>query len=287
MRNYEIATAEQKDILYEKQKRRLVWVDEFDGKELDSSKWSFLKTMSNPDIIYINDPRHARLEDSMLHMQFHKDKGGLTNCFGIVSKKNMIFKYGYLEIRAKLPFRHGAWPSFWLLTNTPFHNEKIGYIVEIDIFEVFSSTNRISGNIHKWGHNGIHEMLPGEEDVNGRHYIFEDAENLSNEFHNYGFSWDKQYMRWFVDGKCYYEFRIDDQSSFKSNDFDNVDGFHEPAYIVFNNEVFTEGLSWYPEGAAINKDDEFPIDYYIDWVRLYQDSSDEEIYYTESILSKY
>ena len=41
--------------------------------------------------------------------------------------------------------------------------------------------------------------------------------------------------------------------------------------------MFTEGSSWKPNGWAINDADELPIDYYIDWVRLYQNPEKEEI----------
>lgn len=44
--------------------------------------------------------------------------GALSHGFCTIDTMN--FKYGYLEIRACVPFRHGAWPSFWMKSNTPF-----------------------------------------------------------------------------------------------------------------------------------------------------------------------
>lgn len=48
--------------------RKLVWSDEFNGTNLDLSKWRFRQTMGSKSDEYVNDERTVRLEDGMLHL---------------------------------------------------------------------------------------------------------------------------------------------------------------------------------------------------------------------------
>ena len=187
----------------------------------------------------------------------------------------MNFKYGYLELRARVPFRHGAWPSFWMKSNTPF--AKSSYMAEIDIYEVFSSKNHVVANLHKWG-GGKHVMLPGGEGSLNRAFTFENDENLNNEYHVYGFEWDEKETKYYVDGYCYATFPIDESGEFGNEpSLAGMSGFHDFAYPIFNNEIFSEGSRWKPEGWVLTDEDEMPIDYYLDYLRLYQNPEKEEL----------
>lgn len=264
-----------------KEGRVLVWYDEFDGLVLDKCKWGFYPFMKTPNVIYDNSEKHVRIEDGKLHLQVHRAGNTYSLPQSICTRYTMFFKYGYLEMRAKLPFRHGAWPSFWMMApGSPFmdrRNEPDFWWPEVDIVEVFSSENTVIANLHK--HGEVHAMLPGDEANVDRGYCFENSENLNDEYHVYGFSWDEHYMRWFVDGKCYFEWLIDETSTFVSEELPGTIGFHDYLGIIINNEVFTKDSPWYPEGSALTEEDEMPIDYYIDWVRLYQNPDKEFICY--------
>ncbi len=270
--------AEAMGIPYEKMGRVLVWHDEFEGDEIDTTKWCFDRTMGAEMIDYSNRKENVRQENGLLHMQVHRsDKEGcnFTLSEGLCTMNTMNFKYGYLELRAKAPFRHGAWPSFWMKSNTPF--QKAHYMSEIDIYEMFSSKCEVVANLHKWGH-GKHVMLPGGEGSLSRAYIFKDYENLNNEFHIYGFEWDEKCTRYYVDGECFAEFPIDEASEFSNEpELMGMEGFHDFHYPIFNNEIFSEGSHWKPTGAVLNDDDEMPIDYYLDYLRLYQNPAKEEL----------
>lgn len=262
----------------EKDGRRLIWHDEFNGDTLNMDHWSFVRLMDNEISSYINDRRHIRVEDGMLHMQAHREKDGFSLCEACTTKGKLLFKYGYLEMRARLPFRHCAWPSFWMLGNTAYHDDAIGWFAEVDIFEVFSSADSLSPNLHKWRDGENHEMLPGAENGVARRYTFQNPETLNDEFHVYGFSWDEREMGFYVDDKRYFSIRIDGESPFVSEKWPDARGFHEPLYINLNNEFFTDRITWLPE-AAVRDSDPFPIDYYVDWIRLYQNPDKESIYY--------
>ena len=278
------AEAIKRGIPFEKFGRQLVWFDEFDGDKLDMTKWYFTRTMYGADCEYDNGEKYVRVEDNKLHMQVHKsdlpDKS-YALCQGLTTMKTMNFKYGYVEMRGKLPFRHGAWPSFWMKTNTPF--AKADYMAEIDIFEVFSSPNAVVSNLHKWASEGRHVMLPGGEGSLTRAYEFENYENLNDEYHTYGFEWDEHFMTFYVDDVKYTAFPIDESGEFGEQTIKGMAGFHDFAYIIFNNEIFTMGRSWKPEGKILTDEDEMPIDYYIDYVRFYQNSEKEEVKFAKEI----
>lgn len=255
-----------------KHDRRLVWHDEFEGDTLNPEKWRFCATMVNPDTDYRNTPEHARVENGQLHMQVHRQGDRFSNCEGIATCETMLFRYGYVEMRARLPYRHGAWPSFWMKGNTKYLTHEEGrndWFPETDIFEVFSSPNSLGSNLHKWGPKG-HFMIQGDENNPKRGYTFADATHLNDEYHIYALEWTPESMKFFVDDECYYTANIGPTTRFLSEEFPDLKGFHDPQYLILNNEIFTSGSDWRPEGAAITDDDVLPFDYYVDWVRLYQ-----------------
>ena len=262
------------------QGRRLVWSDEFDGRALDATKWMFLATMNSSDCVYSNDSRTVRVDGSCLHLLVvpsgNPEKPWMLPR-GVSTRDRMAFKYGYLEMRARVPFRHGAWPSFWM-TDQP-SLRKAAWGSEVDIFEVFSSSNAVVANLHKWVYsNGRfkgHFMLPGGEGSLKRAYLFKECMKLNEEFHIYGFEWTSKEMSFFVDGEKYVTYPIDDAHDYCPKEGLSMAGFHDFYNIHINNEIFTPGHEWCPEAFRITDKDVLPIEYWIDWIRLYQKDGEE------------
>lgn len=278
--------ADKYGIPFEKNGRILVWHDEFDGDKIDGNKWNFRRTMSGTDRVYDNSEKHARVENGNMHMQLHKcDEEGKPYSLseGFTTSDTMNFRYGRIEMCAKLPFRHGAWPSFWMQSVTPF--AKATYLAEIDILEVFSSENSLASALHKWS-DGMHSANAVSLD-GGTTYTFENYENLNNEYHVYALEWNEDTVSFFVDDIRFASYYIDMKDP--AHDFDPVampgmQGFHDPAFIIMNNEFFSMGGSWCPgEEIALNDNDEMPVDYFIDWVRLYQNPDTDVIYLKDEI----
>ena len=267
--------------------RKLVWRDEFDGTDLDPTKWRFRKTMNSDDCLYANDARTYEVRDSKLCLHVRPSPDPAKRCLlprGVATHETMAFRYGYLEMRAKVPFKHGAWPSFWM--TVPHQHKKCKWGSEVDIFEVFSSTNEVVANLHKWGWNNAtkkneHVMLPGGEGVTqeSRGYRFPDPEKLNGEFHVYGFEWTPQAMSFYVDGMRYCTIPIDEKHDYAAGNkvVPGMAGHHDFHSVIFNNEVFTPGHGWMPKGAELKPED-LPIDYEIDWVRLWQGEGEEIVF---------
>ncbi len=282
------------NIPLEKENRKLVWHDEFDGEKIDKRKWSNERLMDNSATVYDNSEKHMRIEDGMLHLQVHRSGDTYSLPEAVTTKYTMLFRYGYVEMRARIPYSIGAWPSFWLKSDTPYLKKEEGrnnYFVETDIFEVFSSKCTAVSNLHKWGRidgKPVHEMYWQEGKQVEKSYTFKNFENLNNEFHIYGLLWDEHSIKFSVDGEWYFEAAIDENSSWKSESYPDVKGFHDPQYLILNNEIFTESrCTWMPEGTSLTKDSKMPIDYYVDYIRLYQKGENEKLYQGAELAEAY
>jgi beta-glucanase (GH16 family) len=76
-------------------------------------------------------------------------------------------------------------------------------------------------------------------------------------FHNYTVEWDKEAVKWFLDGKKYWEVIIKDS-------INSTAEFQKPFYIILNLAI---GGDWpkNPDASTM-----FPDTMYVDYVRVYQ-----------------
>ena len=252
--------------------RCLVWGDEFDGTDLDVTKWNFRQTMTTAEAVYDNGPSTVRVEDGVLKMMVGRSGNASKPWLlpqGVTTADGMAFKYGYLEMRARLPFRDGAWSSFWMQSTEALR--KANYMAEVDIFEC-ASTNSLGTTLHKWllGSTRLHDKMA----MGG--YRFENADNISEEYHVYGLEWSPSEMSLYVDGIRCCTRAIDSANDFGSQ-LPGMDGFRDYMFVILNNEIFTptssavvhDGLSPLPDDTPL------PVNYWVDWIRLYQNPSCE------------
>ena len=257
--------------------RVLVWNDEFDSETLDSALWSLNAKMSQGDIKNGTDERNVTVTDGKLLMRSWREEDAAvpysTNT-SVTTDGTMSYRYGYLEIYANVPFMQGAWPSFW--TQSKDIHRSVDYMTEVDIFEIFGKTNGVSAQLHKWNFTtGQHCQL----DYGRKDYYFdaETVKTLNNEYHRYGFGWTPTEMYFTVDGEIFFTHDITENGNF--GDFGSMQGFQDPLFVIFNNFLFTDGSDWKPSGALVRDDTEFPIEYSIEWVRLYQTPGEGDIFY--------
>lgn len=271
---------------------KYIWGDEFDGNTLDMTKWCFVDKMAGTSSMpCLQDENVVNVNDGLLKLSAVRYFDQLNPAYqyatnsSVCTQDTMGYKYGYIEIRARVPYKRGAWPSFWFVSKNALGNRDKTHIynVEVDVFEVFSSTNTAVPNLHKWR---IDTSLPNAHTMyNGNHYLnlnavgykFLDSENLSDEYHIYGFKWTPNEMVMSVDGEDYMSFDL-------SDDFDQRDGmddFNVTMFPIFNNFIYVSDLSQTNGTNQINNSD-LPIEYYIDWIRLYQIPGQGEFYTTDN-----
>lgn len=263
-------------------KYEYVWGDEFDGNALDPKKWTFGDDMSNPPadtVILDDDPDIVKVADGMLQMNtrryYDPDNSAVKYAAprALNTRNTLNYRYGYLEMRAMVPYKTGSWPALWLKSNTGLAPRKTPeFFVEVDVFEVYAKKDELMPCLHKWFANG----KPHTSSQNNIPYIFFNDENLSKEFHVYGFEWTPTAFSMYVDGSKYttYDLKV----SFDDED-PLYETWHDNLYIVLDNWLFTE-LSTYKAhaDAPINYASKLPFEFFVDWIRLYQEPGAGELY---------
>ncbi|WP_325269007.1 glycoside hydrolase family 16 protein, partial [Phenylobacterium sp.] len=144
--------------------------------------------------------------------------------------------YGYFEISAKLPAGQGFWPAFWLL---PTDNSNRP---EIDIFEVLGSNTT---SLWQFSHTA---------DVSFDAPFNNTVADMSTGFHRYGVDWEPDKITFYFDGHV--------MGVANTAPEDDV-----PMYMLMNLAV---GGTW---GGAPDATTNFPGQYQIDYVRVYQSNA--------------
>jgi beta-glucanase (GH16 family) len=79
-------------------------------------------------------------------------------------------------------------------------------------------------------------------------------------FNTYAIEWDKESIKWFLNGNQYHEVEI-------SEGINSTEEFHKPHYIILNLAI---GGEWPKNPDASTQ---FPDTVFVDYVRVYQKAS--------------
>jgi len=237
---------------------RKVFSDEFTGNSIDQSKWNsryrwgpgwtingeqqyYIDRINNPDfghspfefdgnhltITAIKTPEHLRSSANW--------KKYLSGALTTHNKFKM--KYGYVEMRAKLPKGRGLWSAFWLL-----HQNDNDRRPEIDVVEYIGHDERKVYNTYHYYEGSRLRSTPSYEAW---------GPDYSQNFHTYGVKWEPGKITWYVDGR-------------ERNSFQNGNVAWEDMYLLVNLAVG----GWWPGNPDGNT--RFPARFTIDYIRAYQ-----------------
>ena len=247
---------------------KLVWEDHFDKGEIDPGWW---------DVLHYNVPgcfdrpawrkrENCTIEDSNLVIRAKIEENGDYSSGMLRGHGHLAYKYGYAEIRAKLPKPgKGVWPGFWMIR--PDYNGVKGPMPEIDVFEMFGNDAYIECCLHSWWKDSVYGK--------GKHISYFSGNGINNKispadgttfsegYHTIGYEWTPEFAAFYMDGEPYYTVRINDEF---------MEVFHEPLYFIISMAFGLKHL------AAPEEDHADPIEYYIDYIRLYQ-NEDGKLYH--------
>lgn len=253
------------------QKRKLVWQDEFNYVGLpNSNKWSYEEgfvrnretqyyTVKNKNNVWVQNGylTITGLKQTIANKQFvkgstswkTKDSLAMYTSASITTLGKAHWKYGRIEVRAKLPNSMGMWPAIWMMgiiNKKEINWPKCG---EIDIMEfVGSDTTHVHAAVHYEQNN----EAGFASSVNKT--LFNKA---STNFNVYALEWTKDKLQFYVNDTMYHSFEINKANLNKSNPF------RKPFYLILN---LAMGASW-PGDIDDNK---LPQKFIIDYVRVYQ-----------------
>jgi beta-glucanase (GH16 family) len=235
---------------------KLAWSDEFDYTGLpDSTRWGYDTGghgWGNNELQFYTGkrPENARVENGHLVIEARRDKWENREYTSarLITKGKGYWKYGRVEVRARLPKGRGTWPAIWMLASTnPLQWPDDG---EIDIMEhVGFAQGKIHGTVHTKKYNHVAGTQRGDTiRVN----------DCSDNFHIYAVEWDSARLQISVDSAVYFIFN-NEHSGYDAWPFDN------PAYLLLNIAV---GGNW---GGQKGVDTTiWPQRMEIDYVRVYQ-----------------
>lgn len=165
----------------------------------------------------------------------------------INTKGKFEFKYGILEVKAKIPTTDGAWPAIWLMGS----EEVYPYCDEVDVMEYYLCDNipTILANF-MWSNNGEYNW--STKQVSFDYFKNKDI-NWENKFHIWKLDWQEDYMRIYIDDELINELNIS-----------NINGnkFKKEYYILLNLAIGRNGLK--PNNNSM------PLTYEIEYVKVYQ-----------------
>jgi beta-glucanase (GH16 family) len=179
----------------------IFWSEEFNiNGAPDPAKWGYdLGTGNNgwgnkEKQYYTSRPENAIVQNGVLKIMLLKESYSGSNYTSarLQSKGKFAFKYGKVEIRAKLPAGGGTWPALWMLGSNIIG---AGWPAcgEIDIMEhIGNELNKIYGTLHYPGRFG------GNADGGST-----TIPNATTEFHNYNLDWSATSIKISVDGVVY------------------------------------------------------------------------------------
>jgi beta-glucanase (GH16 family) len=231
----------------------LVWHDEFDGDAIDTDNWTFdiggWGWGNGEAQYYTSRSENARLEDGLLLIEAHQEKyeDSYYTSARLKTEGLQSFQYGRIEARLKVPSGDGLWPAFWMLGDS-FATMGWPDCGEVDIMEyVGREPDLVMGTLHGPGYSGA----SGLSKWNRQEYA------IADEFHTYAVEWTADQIEWFYDGESYFTVTPADVG-------EREWVFDQPFFIILN--LAAGGTL----GGAIGLDTEFPAQYMVDYVRVYQ-----------------
>ncbi len=228
----------------------LVWSDEFSGKSINQNYWSFESGNNNgwgnhELEYYTGRTQNAFVSQGNLIIEARAEVFGGSNFTStrMVTKGKKTFKYGRIDIRAKLPQGKGIWPALWMLGE---NIDAVGWPTcgEIDMMELLGQEpNKIYGTLH-WG--------PSHQSY-GKNKVLSTG-TFADSFHVYSMVWTQNSIELFVD----------DISYFLMDTTNEGPPFNLNFFFIFNIAV---GGDWpgSPDSSTL-----FPQRMVVDYVRVFQ-----------------
>ncbi|MCY7358821.1 MAG: glycoside hydrolase family 16 protein [Rudanella sp.] len=238
---------------------KLVWADEFDKAGLpDPTKWAYDiggNGWGNNELQFYTDrrPENARVENGKLVIEARKEdyQARKYTSARLLTRGKTTWKYGRIEVMAKLPKGVGTWPAIWML------GENIGTAGwpkcgELDIME---HVGYEEGVVHGTAHTEAYNHTKGTQ-KEGKVTI----PNVTSEFHLYAIEWTDKAINFFVDTQQFYSVQ---RSTLGGSEAQWL--FDQPFFLILNIAV---GGNW---GGLKGVDDSiWPQRMEVDYVRIYQ-----------------
>jgi len=254
----------------------LVWNEEFDidGK-VDKNDWNFEEgfvrnselqwyqeenTIIKNHTLVIEGKRETvvnpNYDGSSSNWRINRQTAEYTSS-SITTQGKHSWKYGRIEIRAKIPTKKGAWPAIWTL-GTKGEWPSCG---EIDILELYRKKGEpiILANF-AWGSEDRWESVWNTGVKPLSEFMAADSQ-WEDKFHVWRMDWDATNISIYLDNELLNSHSTKQKNV--TNEFSNLEyPFDQEHFLLLNLAIGSNGGN--PSKT------EFPLKYEIDYVRVYQ-----------------
>ena len=158
----------------------------------------------------------------------------------LTTQKSFSQKYGYFEMRAKIPLGVGVWPAFWMLADDG------GWPPEIDVME---GRGQRPGTVVMTTH--WRNPSTGLVEYCGFDYS---VPNAWIDFHDYGVLWDRDRIVYFVDRRPVSDIKV-------------PAGFEDPVYMIVN---LAMGAKYFGGVGFVDAKSPDTVEFQIDRISAYQ-----------------
>jgi len=253
-------------------KWEMVWSDEFNGPQIDPTKWGFEKGNNggwgNRELeFYTDKAANASIQKvdgaSSLVITARKEKVKEDDQSFDYTSARLLTKYrfsmhqGKLEVRAKLPQGQGIWPAIWLL-GTNIDTVSWPACGEIDLMELLGhQPGKVYSTIH-----GPVTAGPGI----GQPFSLPAGKTFSDDFHVFSLEWYSDHLEFLVDGQLFF---VADKARIQYEHGKSEWAYDHPYFLILNLAV---GGAWPGHPDATTK---FPQSMAVDYVRVYKNVGSE------------
>ncbi len=220
------------------------FVDNFDGAEVDPSAWVPDREVL-PRRINHYDRDAVQVSDGKLRLGvLDRPESDRPYTTGLVTTQGLFRqKYGYFEIRAKVPKGRGFWPAFWLMPTSG------RWTSEIDIGEF---RGHLTDTVHYAFHYG--NRLRNE---NG--YTAQLPVDLSADYNNFAVLWTPERIDYLLNGQVMHS--VSDPEAVRNADSD--------MFLILNLALSSPHSDWIP---PVNKNTDLTQAFLVDHVRVYRET---------------
>ncbi len=242
-----------------KEALELVFEDNFDGSVIDDTLWN-TQLKWGPDVSINNDMQYYVDEQNVPDLGFTpflfdgntlsitaqttepqqlelaQNKPYLS---GVLSSHDKFdFKFGYAEIRAKLPSGAGFWPGFWMLTSEFIEQKPQLFVME-------ARGDNANTVFHRYNFTDANDVFQPSE------FMPSGGDDFSAGFHTYGVLWGPASIFFYVDGV-------------KMHTIENNNIPSQEMYLILS-LAFGNDFAGKPTDQTV-----LPGSFDIDYVRVYQ-----------------
>lgn len=229
-------------LVLDKSQWKVVWEDDFSGPALDRSKWQRCPEWPRQGGHCEWNNRNSFV-DGKGNLILTIVKNGRKIQAGAVRTKGLFeCRYGYFEIRCRVPVIKGGWCAFWMMpANGMPEGDRGREGTEIDIFEsIQAERGEVSHALHWGGYEKTHQVA--SKILKNQQHLYD------GRFHTYGVYW----------GPTQYIFFIDGVETWRS---DAGGVLQKPAYL----KISLESAEW----AGDIHSEALPKQVEVDYVRVY------------------